>query len=161
MNFKLILIMGLLAAVSCSSQRDIHRADSSQTQEIDTSLTDGRSNRRLDQWWWMAAGCDSLRLSLRADSVVRPDGTVIHNPSAESTVAAPRLAATDSAHATATDSLHAVSTHSKDTSSSAALTDTRDDTAVASPKLGWSTMAMSVMIFFVLWWLRKSASRDG
>ncbi len=148
-----LLMLMALVAVSCSAQKDLHGTATSQTQEVDTSLIDERSDRQLDRWWWMTATGDSLRVSFRADSIVRPDGTVIHNPSAGTTVTSPQLTASGGEQSTATDSLHAETSRSMQATDSTVLTDKRETVAVTKPPSywGWLTVGLVLASAIILW----------
>ena len=148
----LVMLM-VLVAVSCSAQKDVYRTASSQTQEVDSSLIDERADRQMDRWWWMMATGDSLRVSFRADSIVKPDGTVIHNPSAGTTVTSPQLTASGGEQSTATDSLHAEASRSMDATDSTALTDKRETVAVTKPPSywGWLTLGLILASAILLW----------
>ncbi|WP_297071350.1 hypothetical protein [uncultured Duncaniella sp.] len=148
-----LLMLMALVAVSCSAQKDLHETATSQTQEVDTSLIDERSDRQMDRWWWMTATGDSLRVSFRADSIVKPDGTVIHNPSAGTTVSSPQLTASGGEQSTATDSLHAETSRFMQASDSTAMTDKRESVAVTKPPdyWGWLTVGLVLASAILLW----------
>ncbi|MCM1356432.1 MAG: hypothetical protein NC212_08515 [Staphylococcus sp.] len=143
--------------VSCSTQKELHQESSIESAAVDTSVIDSGHDVRHDGWWWLSWVCDSVGISLRADSVVMAGGDVIHNPVIEVAAAAPRIEAAAGESSRESDSIHAEASHSMQSEATTQTNEQKETVAVAEPPSlkWWWVVGIAAAIIAVVAWIRN------
>lgn len=71
-----IAIIALMAVAGCHSQRNVEKSTRMGLAEHMNVSADMHGNEMAWQWWMMSGWIDSLRVSMSADSIRTPHGTI-------------------------------------------------------------------------------------
>ncbi|MCM1356913.1 MAG: hypothetical protein NC212_10980 [Staphylococcus sp.] len=152
-----IVALIVFTMVSCSTQKELHKESAMESAAVDTSVIDSGHDVRHDGWWWLSWVCDSVGISLRADSVVSADGSKIYNPVIETSAAAPRIEAAAGESSGEAYSIHAEASHSMQTEATTQTNEQRETVAVAEPPSikWWWVAGIAAAIIAVVAWIRN------
>ncbi|MDE6824940.1 MAG: hypothetical protein K2J27_09505 [Duncaniella sp.] len=140
----LILIM---AAVSCSSHRNVNAESTVFMETVDSALTSVVSTKASSGVWWHTTALDSLRITISADSIVTQRGAILHRPSIGVKVVRPVIANAVGAMSTQTDSLNTKAISKTDI----ATTSTFDEQSETKPtENGWAKWFLLLIVVAIL-----------
>lgn len=156
LSLLVILSLALLPA-SCRTKKSAASSVASWSETRDSeavTVVSGSVDWRRLLLSWVA---DSTTLRLRADSIVTPGGTVIHNPSIDTSASGPRLDLAGESASSRADSIHAEAAGESLSSASAAEDSVTDSVVVAEPPdwRMWLPLALVVGAGAVGIWLSR------
>lgn len=140
-----LALLLMMAAASCSSHRNFNTESTASMQSIDTSVIDGKSGYNYDGWWWLSTKLDTLHISVKADSIIAPDGSRVHNPSIDVTAEHPVLDAAGGQKVEESDSIHAGAVKAVDSRS-----DNRVEKEAEAEALGKGWVILGLIAAFLL-----------
>lgn len=139
-----LALLLIMAAASCSSHRNVNTESTVFMETVDSAEMSIVSTTASSGWCWHTAALDSLRVTIRADSITTPDGATLHRPSIDVEAVRPVISSVVLATEIQDDTIHT------ETFSTTAISTDESTPPKESSGGGWSWKIFLLILLLII-----------